>query len=94
MSFDATTGLLSGTPAHGTVGSYPLTFTATNGINPDAIQSFTLAIARAPGSVSISNLPSTGKVGHDFTPTYTVLGDGTPSVASSRPRSAQWQTMS
>ncbi len=82
VSFDATTGVLSGTPAHGTVGSYSLTFTATNGINPDAVQSFTLTVARAAGSVSISNLPVTGKVGHDFTPTYTVLGDGTPSVTS------------
>ena len=35
-------GVLSGTPASGTVGSYPVTVTATNGISPAATQAFTL----------------------------------------------------
>lgn len=37
-------GLLSGTPAFGTQGSYPITITATNGLAPDATQSFTLTV--------------------------------------------------
>jgi hypothetical protein len=35
---------LNGTPAAGTLGIYPLTFTATNGIVPDAAQNFTLTV--------------------------------------------------
>lgn len=44
VTFDAATGLLSGTPT-GSGGSYPLTFTASNGIGSDATQSFNLSTA-------------------------------------------------
>ncbi|MGA2049184.1 MAG: putative Ig domain-containing protein [Terracidiphilus sp.] len=37
-------GSLSGTPAAGSYGSYPITITATNGIGSNATQSFTLTI--------------------------------------------------
>jgi hypothetical protein len=40
VSFNATTGVLSGTPAAGTAASYPISFTATNGIGTPATQSF------------------------------------------------------
>jgi Bacterial Ig-like domain (group 3)/YDG domain/Galactose oxidase, central domain len=40
-------GLLSGTPAAGTVGSYPITITAQNGISPNATQNFTLIVQKA-----------------------------------------------
>ena len=36
--------LLSGTPASGSAGTYPITITASNGIAPDATQSFTLTV--------------------------------------------------
>ena len=39
------TATLSGTPAAGTGGSYPITITAQNGISPNATQSFTLNVA-------------------------------------------------
>ncbi|HWG75152.1 MAG TPA: putative Ig domain-containing protein [Acidimicrobiales bacterium] len=42
-----TGGVLSGTPAAGSAGSYPLTFTATNGVGSPATQSFTLTVAPA-----------------------------------------------
>ncbi|HTP67021.1 MAG TPA: Ig domain-containing protein [Geobacteraceae bacterium] len=45
VTFDASTGVLSGTPATGSSGTYPLTITATNGLKPDATQSFTLTVA-------------------------------------------------
>ncbi len=45
VTFDPTTGVLSGTPAAGTLGAYPLTFTAANGVTPNATQSFTLTVA-------------------------------------------------
>ncbi|MEQ1517086.1 MAG: putative Ig domain-containing protein [Usitatibacteraceae bacterium] len=47
-------GILSGTPAAGTVGSYPLTMTAT-GTAPAANQSFTLTIAKANQSITFNN---------------------------------------
>src|SRR5262249_44211090 len=37
-------GVLSGTPAAGTGGSYPITITAANGVNPNATQTFTLTV--------------------------------------------------
>jgi len=41
-------GVLSGTPEAGTLGVYPLTLTASNGILTDATQNFTLSINEAP----------------------------------------------
>jgi large repetitive protein len=55
LSFNAATGLLTGTPATGTGGTYDLTFTATNGIGPDASQSFTLIVDEAPTITSINS---------------------------------------
>ena len=43
------TATLAGTPAAGTGGTYALTITATNGVAPDATQSFTLTVDQAPG---------------------------------------------
>ena len=42
-------------------------------------------IAKAAGSVTISNLPASATVGGSFTPTYTVAGDGVASTASTTP---------
>ncbi len=38
------TATLAGTPQEGTLGTYPLTLTAANGISPSATQSFTLSV--------------------------------------------------
>lgn len=56
ISFDTSTGVLAGTPAAGTGGSYPIHFGATDGLSPDASQSFTLTIDQAP---SVTNATST-----------------------------------
>jgi hypothetical protein len=48
------TGTLAGTPASGTNGSYAITFTATNGILPNATQNFTLIVAAAGPTVTIN----------------------------------------
>jgi hypothetical protein len=45
VTFDSSTGVLSGTPGSKTIGTYPITFTATNGHPPDAVQNFTLTVA-------------------------------------------------
>jgi hypothetical protein len=48
VSFDPKTGVLGGTPAEGTAGTYTLHFTAHNGIGADFSQTFTLTINPAP----------------------------------------------
>jgi large repetitive protein len=55
LSFNAATGVLTGTPATGTGGTYSLTFTATNGESPDATQSFTLIVDEAPAITSVNS---------------------------------------
>jgi hypothetical protein len=47
------TATLSGTPASGTQGTYPLTITASNGVGSPATQNFTLTVA-AQHSVALS----------------------------------------
>ena len=49
-------GVLSGTPAPGTAGSYPITITATNGVSPVANQAFTLHVA--PMGITTTSLPN------------------------------------
>ena len=44
VTFNTGTGVLSGTPAAGTGGSYPVTITATNGVGSNATQNFTLKV--------------------------------------------------
>jgi hypothetical protein len=46
VTFNTTTNLLSGTPAAGTTGSYPITFTATNSAGTNT-QNFTLTVQAA-----------------------------------------------
>lgn len=45
------TGTLSGTPAAGTGGSYPLTITAANGASPSAAQSFMLTVPTVDAAI-------------------------------------------
>ena len=54
VTFDETTGVLSGTPDAGTGGTYDLTITAQNGVSPDATQNFTLTVG-ASAAMIISN---------------------------------------
>ncbi len=49
MTFNAANGLLSWTP--GTIGVFNITLQATNGVNPDATQSFTIAVAPSGGGI-------------------------------------------
>ncbi|MFO1303290.1 MAG: FG-GAP-like repeat-containing protein [Burkholderiales bacterium] len=48
VTYNAATKTLSGTPAAGTAGVYPLTVAASNGVPPDANQNFTLTVSAAP----------------------------------------------
>lgn len=62
VTFATQTGVLSGTPATGSSGDYPLIITASNGISPNAIQNFTLTVYAAGTAGSVS-LPKTGQTG-------------------------------
>ena len=73
-------GILSGTPAPGTNGVYPLTVTASNGIVPDATQSFTLTIHEAPSITSSAS--TTFTVGTTGTFTVTATGNPTPTFST------------
>jgi photosystem II stability/assembly factor-like uncharacterized protein len=46
VSFNPATGHLSGTPARRSSGTYRITFTASNGAKPDAVQHFRLSIRK------------------------------------------------
>ncbi|MBS0657419.1 MAG: cadherin-like domain-containing protein [Verrucomicrobia bacterium] len=61
VTFAPASGLLSGVPAAGTQGNYALTFTATNGVAPDATQAFNLRVNRAPvgGTSTLGTVPNT-----------------------------------
>src|SRR5215831_20881106 len=72
------TGTLSGTPAAGTVGTYPITFTAINGVGTAASQSFTLTVNTAPVIASANS--TTFTVGTLGTFSVTTTGTPTPSL--------------
>jgi hypothetical protein len=55
VTFDTVSRVLSGTPAAGTAGAWPLTFTATNGTSPNAVQNFTLTINNPAAANKLAN---------------------------------------
>jgi hypothetical protein len=75
------TGTLSGTPAAGTGGVYSLTFTASNGLLPNAIQTFTLRVNEGPAITSAPAATFTAGTAGSFT--VTTSGLPTPSLTIS-----------
>jgi Putative Ig domain len=72
VTFNTTTGVLSGTPGTNDVGTYSLTFTASNGILPNATQNFTLTVNN-PAPVLYSISPNAAQ-GGDGNTSLTVSG--------------------
>jgi hypothetical protein len=81
-------GVLSGTPAAGTGGTYPITITASNGIAPNAPQSFTLTVNQPPAITSANSTTFTVGTNGNFqltasgfptTFTFTNTGNALPS---------------
>jgi hypothetical protein len=72
-------GVISGTPADGTGGVYPLTITATNGVIPDATQAFTLIVHEAP---EVTSAAETMFVLGEFG-SFSVTATGYPAVSFS-----------
>ena len=73
------TATLSGTPDTGTGGSYPITITASNGVSPNDIQSFTLTVDQPPAIASANATTfTTGQNGN-----FGVTSTGHPAAALS-----------
>ncbi|MGA8725208.1 MAG: putative Ig domain-containing protein [Acidimicrobiales bacterium] len=74
LSIDPVTGIMSGTPPVGSGGTYVFTITATNGVPPDATQSFTLTVDSPPTITSADSTAFTqGQAG-----TFAVTASGFP----------------
>ena len=74
------TARLAGTPATGTAGTYPITFTATNTVG-STTQAFTLIVGRPP--VFTSATSATAQTGQAFTFTITSVGPPTAAITRS-----------
>jgi alpha-tubulin suppressor-like RCC1 family protein len=69
-------GVLSGTPASGSVGTYPLAIVAANGQGAAATQSFTLTVARKPQAIAFDMALPSRDVGASFDVSATGGGSG------------------
>ncbi len=69
------TATLTGIPAAGTAGSYPITITASNGVGTPYTQQFTLVVDSAP---IITTQPTSQTVSPGQTATFTAAASGTP----------------
>jgi hypothetical protein len=73
-------GFLSGTPAANTAGNYPITITASNGVEPNATQNFTLTVSQALTIASAG--AATFTVGSPGS--FTVMASGFPAPTFSK----------
>jgi hypothetical protein len=80
VSFTASTGLLSGTPATGTAGTYTLCINANNGVGSPATQTFTLTVGSVPAITSAGT--ATFTVGSAGSFTVTATGSPTPTLSN------------
>ena len=69
------TATISGTPAAGSGGTYPLPLTASNGVSPDAQQTFTLNVDQPPAITSADSTTFTTGLQDSFTVTTTGFPD-------------------
>lgn len=76
LSFDAASGLISGTPE--AAGTSTLTVTANNGCNAPAVQTYTLTIDRAATALSLVAVPQVAVFGQPVSVTLVASG-GLPS---------------
>jgi hypothetical protein len=75
-------GVLSGTPT--VTGTFPITFTATNGVGSPATQSFTLTVTSSGTAPALTSAPSTTFTqGTAGTFTVTATGSPTPTITES-----------
>lgn len=75
------TATLAGTPGPDTSGSYPVSITASNGLQPDAIQSFTLNVNSPPAISSVQD--ATFDVGRSGSVSFATTGFPKPALSES-----------
>ena len=77
MTFNATTGVLSGTPRSGTGGTYNISFTASNGVGSNAVQSFTLTVVvKFSTTTMLASTPNPSILGQAVVLTATISSSG------------------
>jgi hypothetical protein len=91
------TATLSGTPASGTAGTYPITITANNGVTPSATQNFTLTVSSGGGgggNIAYVTASVTGVVdfGGDTGATLSVALHQAPAAGHLVVCAATWQS--
>lgn len=82
VTFSQSTGVLSGTPAAGTNGSYPITITASNG-GLTATQTFTLTVIVATPTYSNASLSGVWLMGGGSQNNLYIVSDGNGSLSAS-----------
>jgi len=85
VTFTAATGTLAGAPAGGTVGTYTITFTAANGVPPNATQTFTLTVVKSEQAITFDSLPDVTFGSPSFTLAATSTSGLTVTFASLTP---------
>src|SRR6478752_531542 len=75
-------GVLTGTPT--TASSTPITVTASNGVAPDAVKTFTLVVSPATSPPNFTGTPGGGTVGTPYSFSFTgITGSPAPTFALS-----------
>ena len=92
----SSSGLLSGVPQDGKVGSYTVCVVASNGTTPNATQSLTLTVNKAPLTITASSATmAPGGSVPAITPTYSAFVNGdTASSLTTRPTCSTTATSS
>ena len=85
VSFNAGSGVLSGTPASGTAGTWPVTISATNATAPDATQNFTLTVVKVSQTISFDGPASQNFAAAAVSLTATATSSLTVAFASDTP---------
>ncbi len=91
VTFNATTGVLGGTPALGTAGIYSITITAHNGVGADATQNFTLNVA-AISLLSISITPANPAILKGGTEQFSAIGTYSDASTVNLTSTAVWNS--
>ncbi len=83
LTFDAGTGVLSGTPAYADGGEHDVVLTAQNGISPDATHSFSITVATVSTAPQFtSSAPTSATEGQAYSYSVGVSGTPAPTVAA------------
>src|SRR6185437_9003415 len=67
VTFGPGSGIVSGMPAAGAGGTYPITVIAHNGVGADAVQDFTLRVDESPNLTTAASVELTFGSGGSFT---------------------------